>query len=105
MRILDDVPFEIDAGDVFSRLHLDTQSQYAGEINAMIEQARQLARPRAVYEVAFVQEREDESVVLGEATRELEQALGRPQLLLDTDAARAVAALSGVSRSGGAAPR
>jgi hypothetical protein len=77
MRILDDVPFEIDAGDVFSRLHLDTQSQYAGEINAMIDQARQLARPRAVYEVAFVQEREDESVVLEEATRELEQALGR----------------------------
>jgi len=75
MRILDDVPFEIDADEVFSHLHLDAESQYAGEINAMLDQARQLARPRAGYAVAFVQEREAESVVIGEANRQLEQAL------------------------------
>jgi len=77
MRILDDVPFDLDAEEVFKRLHLDTQSQYADEIHAIIERARQLARPRAVYEVAFVQEREAESVVIGEANRDLEHALGQ----------------------------
>jgi hypothetical protein len=76
MRILDDVPFEIDAEEVFSRLHLDTQSQYAGEVNALIDQVGQLARPRALYEVAFVEEKAAESVVIGEATRDLERVLG-----------------------------
>ncbi len=77
MRILDDAPFEIDAGDVFRQLHLDSRSQYAEEIHGVIERATQLARPRAVYEVAFVEERGDESVVLAEATRELERTLGQ----------------------------
>jgi hypothetical protein len=75
MRILDDVPFAVDAEEVFSRLHLDAGSQYAGEVNSLIDQAGQLARPRALYEVAFVEERAAESVVIGEATRELERAL------------------------------
>jgi hypothetical protein len=77
MRILDDVRFEIDPEEVFSRLHLDTGSQYAGEIHAIIDRASQLARPRAVYEVAFVEERNSESVVIGEANRNLEDALGQ----------------------------
>jgi hypothetical protein len=75
MRILEDIPFAVDAEEVFSRLHLDTRSQYAGEVNALIDQARQLAHPRALYEVAFVEEKAPESVVIGEATRDLERAL------------------------------
>jgi hypothetical protein len=62
MRILDDVPFEISAEEVFGRLHLDSRSQYAGEVNAIIDRARQLARPRAVYEVGFVEERSPSSL-------------------------------------------
>ncbi len=75
MRILDDVPFAVDAEEVFNHLHLDPRSQYADEVNALIDQVGQLARPRALYEVAFVEERAAESVVIGEATRDLERAL------------------------------
>ena len=75
MRILDDVPFAVDAEEVFSRLHLDSRSQYADEVNALIDQGEQLAHPRALYEVAFVEERAAESIVIGEATRDLERAL------------------------------
>ena len=77
MRILDDVPFAVDAEEVFRRLHLDSRSQYADEVNALIDQVGQLARPRALYEVAFVEERAAESVVIGEATRDLERVLER----------------------------
>ena len=77
MRILDDVPFVVDAKEVFNHLHLDSESQYAAEVNALIEQVGQLARPRALYEVAFVEERGAESVVIGETTRELERALAQ----------------------------
>jgi hypothetical protein len=75
MRILDDVPFAVDAEEVFRRLHLDSRSQYADEVNDLIDQVGRLARPRALYEVAFVEERAAESVVIGEATRDLERAL------------------------------
>jgi len=84
MRILDDFPFEIDAEEVFKRLHLDPQKKYAGEIHALIDRARPLARPRAGYEVAFIEEKAADSVVIAEATQELEKALeqgsdrGRP---------------------------
>jgi hypothetical protein len=77
MRILDDVPFAVDAEEVFSLLHLDAESQYADEIHVLIDRARQVARPRALYEIAFVEERAAESVVIGEATRDLERILAR----------------------------
>ena len=77
MRILDDFPFAVDAEEVFSHLHLDTRSQYAGEVNALIDQVGQLARPRALYEVAFIEEKAAESVVIAEATRDLERVLGQ----------------------------
>ena len=75
MRILDDVPFEVDTEEVFSRLRLDTRSQYAGEVNALIDEVGRLARPRALYEVAFVEDKAAESVVIREATRDLERVL------------------------------
>jgi hypothetical protein len=64
MRILDDFPFEIDDDEVFSRLHLDPNRPYAKEIRALIDRARPLARPRAGFEVAFVEEKGDDSVVI-----------------------------------------
>lgn len=75
MRILADFPFEIDVEEVFRRLHLDPHKRYAGEIRALIERARPLARPRAGYEVAFVEEKGVDSVVIAEAAQEPEQAL------------------------------
>jgi hypothetical protein len=81
MRILDDVPFQIDAGEVFRRLHIDARSQYAGEVSAIIDGARQLARPRAVYGVAFVEDRAADSVLIADSTPELEQALEQGSLL------------------------
>jgi len=75
MRILDDFPFEISAEELFSRLRLDPHRQYAGEVHALIDRARPLARPRVGYEVAFLEEKGEDSVVIAEATEELEQAL------------------------------
>ena len=77
MRILDDIPFEIDREEVFGVLHLDPRHPYASEVDALIERARQLARPRAVYEVAFVEGKETDSVVIAGGSRDLERALGR----------------------------
>ena len=77
MRVLDDIPFEIDPEKVFEFLHLDSRHAYASEVTTLIERARRLARPRAVYQIAFVEQKETDSVVISEASRDLEQALGQ----------------------------
>jgi hypothetical protein len=67
MRILDRVPFEIDPEAVFARLHLDPHGHYAGEVHALIDSASRVARPRAAYMAAVVQDREADAVVMAEA--------------------------------------
>ena len=76
MKILDDIPFKLDPDEVFKRLHLNAESQYASEVNALIESARQLARPRAAYKAAFVQDKETDAVVIAEAGRDFEHSPG-----------------------------
>lgn len=64
MRILDNIRFDPDPDAVFAHLHLNPKGPYAGEIHALIEQARLQARPRALYRLASVQQREDDAIVI-----------------------------------------
>lgn len=77
MTILDDIPFKLDREEVFKRLHLNAQSQYADEVNILIDRARELARPRAVYAIASVQDRQPDAVVIAAASRDAERGLGQ----------------------------
>ena len=77
MRILDDIPFEIEPEKVFEFLHLDPRHAYASEVTILIDRARRLARPRAVYQIAFVEQKETDSVVIAKASQDLEQAPGQ----------------------------
>jgi hypothetical protein len=77
LRILDDIPFEVDREEVFGLLHLNAKHPSASEVDSLIERANQLARPRALYQVAFVEQKETDSVVIVEASPDLEQAFGQ----------------------------
>ena len=77
MRILDDIPFEIDPAALFARLRVDPHGQYASEVNALIDGAGRLAHPRALYKTAAVQCRELEAVVLAEVPSNLELPRGQ----------------------------
>jgi hypothetical protein len=64
MKVLDDIPFSIDPDALFARLHLAPHGDYASEIHALIESARPLAHPRALYRTATVQQRDADAVVI-----------------------------------------
>ncbi len=64
MTILDDIPFSIDPDALFARLHLAPDGDYAGEIHALIDSARRVARPRALYRPATVQRRDADAVLI-----------------------------------------
>jgi len=74
MKILDDIPFEIERGTVFASLHLDPHGQYANEVHSLIDEAGRIARPRALYKIAVVDRREPEAVVIAETPSSLERA-------------------------------
>lgn len=77
MEASSDIPFEIDRGSVFATLHLDPNGQYAGEVDALIDAARRVARPRAFYRAAVVLEREPDAIVIAEAGDPIELEAGQ----------------------------
>ena len=67
MGVLDNIAFDIDADSVFARLRLAPDGDYASEVRALLECARRVARPRALYTVAIVRERPGANVLIAES--------------------------------------
>jgi len=64
VKFLDDIRFELDPEGVFTHLRLDPSGFYAGEVHALLDQARERARPRALYDVASVLQKQKDAVVI-----------------------------------------
>ncbi len=66
MEVLDNIPFGIDAGEVLRQAHLtgldDEIEQAALEL---VDAARRVARPKALYEVCYVESRTDDTTQIG----------------------------------------
>lgn len=63
--ILEDIPFWPDIPALMKRLHIKPGSGAAAELENMLNSARELARPRALYLEAYVGERGDDWLVIG----------------------------------------
>ena len=64
MPILDAIPFQLDQADLFKRIHVREGSANATEVAAMVAEAQAVARPKALYQIAYVDERGDDYVVV-----------------------------------------
>lgn len=62
MTIIDPLPFKIDRAFVARSLRIREGSRNAAEIDRLIAEAEQIARPKAVYRLCFISSRTDESV-------------------------------------------
>ena len=61
---LDKIPFAPDAAHLMEQLHLDADAPEAAEFVALLERLKAAARPRALYSVAFIDSRDEESVTI-----------------------------------------
>jgi hypothetical protein len=61
--VLDHIPFQVDLPELFKALHVREGSTRADEVAHMVAEAEAIARPRALYELAYVEERGDNYVV------------------------------------------
>jgi hypothetical protein len=62
--ILDAIPYTVDLPDLMKKLHIKPGSPNAAELQAMAAQAQAVARPKAVYNIAFIDSHEEDRVVI-----------------------------------------
>jgi hypothetical protein len=60
--IIDDIPYKADRAALFRRLRISDDGEQAAEVDRLIAAAESVARPRALYKLAFIDERGDDYV-------------------------------------------
>jgi len=61
---LDNIAFQVDLDQLLKRLHVEGGSQYVQEIKGLASDAQAVGGPKALYNVAFIQSRGDDYVVI-----------------------------------------
>lgn len=61
---LEDIPFTVDWERLLERLHIRPESANAEELRALVEEALAIGRPRALFGVAYIEERGEDWVVI-----------------------------------------
>jgi len=65
MEVLDSIPFRLDVETVLKQLHQNKGNKYIGAIvQELIEIVRPIAKPKAVYEVSYVENKNEDSVYI-----------------------------------------
>ena len=62
MEIIDNIPVSISAEQVLRHLHLDEDGKYAGDVHGLIEVTQPLIRPKAIYEVCYIDRKDEDKV-------------------------------------------
>ena len=66
-RILSEIPYHVDVALLLKALHLDEGSDEGADVLRLVSAAESVARPKALYQVAYVESRGDDHVVLNGA--------------------------------------
>jgi hypothetical protein len=66
--VLDDIPFQLDCETLMRRVRLNEGSDHLDDLRCLADQARAIARPKAVYRVGYVDDRGDDHVVVDGVT-------------------------------------
>jgi len=66
--ILNDIPFEPDLDQLLKRLRIKAGSRRVDDLKRMVSDAQAIAKPKALYEVSFIESRGDDYVVVDGVT-------------------------------------
>ena len=62
--VIDTIPFEPDRAALVKRLRVKDGSAYLADLQRLVDEAQAVARPKALYKVAFIDDRGDDYVVV-----------------------------------------
>jgi len=68
MEVLNDIAFQLDVDTLLARLHTDKESEDAKDIQHLIERVAPLIKPKALYEVSYIQYKGCDTVNIGAIT-------------------------------------
>ncbi len=66
--ILNDIPFELDLAELKTKLHVKAGSSFEETVEKLARTAQPMARPKALYKIAFVEDKGDDYVVVDGTT-------------------------------------
>ncbi|MEE4276029.1 MAG: hypothetical protein V2J16_09225, partial [Thermoleophilia bacterium] len=73
---LRDIPFSLDTDRLLEQQRLRPGTEYATAFVDLVAQVREVARPKAIYKVSYIEEKAEDAVVL-EGVRFTSRALRR----------------------------
>lgn len=66
MEVLDNIPFNIEVGDVVKRMRLNKENKrFESTVEELLEIVRPIAKPKAVYTVAYIENKNEDSLYIG----------------------------------------
>lgn len=68
MEVLIDIPFELNVVSILKTVHVESDSLDGQTVRELIDQARQIAKPKALYREAFIEAKGDETVTIDTVT-------------------------------------
>ena len=66
MKLLQDFPFGFDIATILSQAHIKPESQDGKELCELIKTLRLSMRPKAIYQMCYIQSRQEDAVELGD---------------------------------------
>ena len=65
MEILDNIPVRLDPEKISKNLHLDKKKGFSNTAQELVELANSLIHPKAIYEVSYIDHRNEDAVDIG----------------------------------------
>lgn len=65
MEVLDNIPIHLDAEEMLKELHLGEKKGYSDIVQELVELAGSLIQPKAIYEVSYVDNKNNDTVDIG----------------------------------------
>lgn len=62
--VMDDIVFRMSLQNLMKKLRVKEGSRYADQLGSLVEEAKEIASPRAMYRVAYVDSRDESGVVI-----------------------------------------
>ncbi len=62
--VLDNIPFQIDTGQLYKNLRIKEGNELVARLKPLIDKAQAMGKPKAAYKVAFIESRGDDQVII-----------------------------------------
>ncbi len=68
IKTIDGIPVQLDSEDILKKLHMDRKKGVRTDIHELVELAKSIITPRAIYGIAYISDKDKDTVSVGNTT-------------------------------------